>query len=177
MNLDKNERRMVISVKNSSKLLEPPILFGNLTKLSHLDKSLADFTIAKLNEYLHSQIINTIGSASSLITGTLQHLVTKIDYQKVKDSELLFVIKQKILSEIKQGNNGTLIKEGEEVEQRLSNMPATKIADLLHLDVPLRENPIFNSEIRTAKIREYAKVAKLDEVTVKKLIDRNVSLF
>ena len=111
------------------------------------------------------------------MTRTIQDLVTTIDFQKEKDSDLLHAIQKKILFEIKRSNEGILVKEAEEVERRLSNLPATRITDLLHLDIPLGENPILSSEIRAIKILEYAKLAKLDEETAKKIDDRNILYF
>jgi hypothetical protein len=175
--LVKKQKTNEIIPKNSSEFLKPAILFGTLKDLSHMNRDLAEFITAKLNGYLQSQITNTIGSVSELMARTLQKIVTNIDYQEVKDSDLVVVIKEEIIDEIRRSNNDQLIKEAEELGHRLQNISSPKIDDLLQLDVPLRENPIFDSDIRTVKIIEYAKVANLDEETARKLVDKNILYF
>ncbi|MEQ3721690.1 MAG: hypothetical protein ABNH31_15050 [Glaciecola sp.] len=64
-----------------------------------------------------------------------------------------------------------------DIEQRLSNNELGQtIGQLLHLDRPLQDNPIFFTEIRRAKTLTYASLAKLSEAAASDLADTEVAI-
>lgn len=155
-------------------LVKPEVLFSNLTDLSNLETKQADFVTARLNEHLRREILNTIGAVSEAMTGTLQATAARIDFQKFKGYELSTVINESILAKVKKDKN--LAEEAAKVEARLAELPSAKVSDLLHLEVPLRDNSIFETDLRRVKTLEYARLAQLDNQTAKKLVQKNLPL-
>lgn len=95
-------------------------------------------------------------------------------FLKYKDTELSVVI-TKILAEIERIGRH-LRKESSRVESNLSVKPTRKFADLLHLDVHLRQNRILIRKIINTENFGYAKKAKLDKRPAKRLADENCYL-
>lgn len=169
------KRADLVALKNPSFFIKPDVFFGSLNDLSKLKNDESAFVAAKVNEQLQTEVLGSIGTVSEAMVKALQIAVAKLDYRQLKDSQLSAVIKN-ILEDIKK-KNIELKNEAIEIEMSFANMPQDKrVRDLLHLDVPLRENTIFRPEVNKAKTLEYAKVAKLSDAVTKKLVDKNLNL-
>ncbi|MEG4576203.1 neuraminidase-like domain-containing protein [Microcoleus sp. N3A4] len=168
------QRLQSLQIQQPEFLVKPEVLFSNLTDLSHLNEEEYDFITAKLNERLRREILNLASSVSEAMTNALQTAVTRINYQQVKDAELATVLKETVLPEIKK--NKVLAEEAIQIESRLAQNPSGKVSDLLYLDVPLKENPLFDAEVRRGKTFAYTKLAGLNEEVAKNLVVKNISL-
>ncbi|BAZ33812.1 hypothetical protein NIES4074_63260 (plasmid) [Cylindrospermum sp. NIES-4074] len=167
------QRLQALPIQQPEFLLKPEVLFGNLTDLSHLTEEESGFIAAKLNDRLRREIITLIGEVSEAMTSALQTAVTRIDYQQFKNSELAIILKETVLAEIKK--NKALAEEAIQIESRLAENPSGKVSDLLYLDVPLKENPLFDAEVRRSKTFVYTKLAGLNDEVARNLAARNLS--
>lgn len=169
-------------LKDTAFLFKPEVLFGNLSNLSKLmagnNKSNTKYIVTKLNERFHNEILNSVGTVSEKLAKELQSSVSKIDYEKYKDSDLFTAIED-ILAELKKNKKerNDLLKEISGLELHINNSPAAKmkVSNVLNLDISLQENPIFYDDVQRAKIQEYAKFVNLGKESTKKLIDKNIS--
>lgn len=166
-----------LEVQDPSIFITPFVLFGTLSDLSKLENDEAiKFVIKKLNAYLQTELLNAVGAGgiSDSMAKVLQEATAQLDYQEHKDSEFGAVVKI-ILAEIKK-NNQELADEVSGLESRLVGVSSLsrKVGDILHLEVPLRENSIFSADISRVRVFEYARVANLNEEIAKKLADKNL---
>lgn len=153
-------------------LVNPAVLFGNLNDLRSLPPAQAGYITAKLNEQFHVEILNAIGTVSDAMTRAAQTAVAIIDYQNFKGVDLFTVIKQGILAGVKMDKN--LAQEAADVEARLAGLPSAKVSDALHLNAPLRNNPIFVADLRRAITAEFSQLAGVGQQAAKKLVQKNL---
>jgi len=168
------KRLEALPIQQPAFFVKPEVLFSNLTDLSHLDEEESGFIVSKLKDSLRREILNLVGIVSEAMTHALQSFMTKIDYRRIENVELLSLLKETILPELKR--NKKLAKEAAEIENRLANIPSKKVRDLLYLGVPLKENPLFDADIRRAKTFAYTELAGLNDEVAKKLVVRDLSL-
>lgn len=154
-------------------LVKPDISHSKPTDLNKLKNPDATLISARLNEHFRKEIINAAGTTSEKLSKALEKSVIKLDYQDYKDSTISEALKN-VLLEIKQ--NQSMVGEVVEIEKRLEEQPSRSVSDLLSLNVRLNQNPIFNSDIRKAKISEYARLAKLNNIDAEKLVSRNLDI-
>jgi len=76
------------------------------------------------------------------------------------------------LREIKKHRN--LVAEASVIERRFQDIPSSRVSDLLNLDSPLIENPIFHVELHRAKIYQYAKLSRLNGKVSRKIEDKKL---
>lgn len=166
-----------IVLRGPAVFLKPDVFFGKLTDLSKLEKKQSVLIANELNQHLRTEIIDRLGTVSDAMSKALRTATASLDCQKLKDCDLSTVVKS-VLETVKE--NKELVDEASKVEGRLDQKqletPSRKISDLLHLDVPLRDNPIFSVEIRKAKTLEYARLANLSDKATTKLADKNLDL-
>ena len=163
-----------IEVAQPAFLFQPEVLFGDLTDIGRLPTDQAEFIATQLNEHLRREIFTVIGPVSEAMTRAMYAASSRLDYRNFKDAELSAIIISVILAASK--SNGNLAAEAAAVEERLAALPARPVSDLLHLALPLQENPIFAAEVRRVKTLAYAGLAGLDNGTARKLVQKNLLL-
>jgi Tc toxin complex TcA C-terminal TcB-binding domain/Neuraminidase-like domain/Salmonella virulence plasmid 28.1kDa A protein/Putative peptidoglycan binding domain len=180
MNASTKQPQIAI-LKNQSFILKPNVLFGNLSDLNKLkdgnSKTVVSFILSKLNEQFHAEIIKTIGTVSNSLAKEIQTVVYKLDYEQFKDSEVSAVIIENVLAELKKNSKKEkdLAKEISEIKTHITNtFTKIKVRDLLYLNVPLQQNPIFANDIQTAKIHEYSKLVNLNTESITKLLEKKL---
>lgn len=161
-------------LRNHKALLRPDILFGGVSDLRRLGNDEATWASEKLNENLRTEMLRTIGKVSAPMTRAINIAMSNLDFESLKETELSVVIKS-ILAEIK-SRDGSLADEVSNVDSSLALQPSRKVAEVLHLDLPIRDNPILNKDILKARNFEYAKLTGLDDEAAKKLVDKDIIL-
>ncbi|MBD2114975.1 MULTISPECIES: neuraminidase-like domain-containing protein [Cyanophyceae] len=167
-------RLQALEVQQPTFLIQPELLYSNLTDLENLKSEQSSFVVSKLNQHLQNEIVKAIATTSEAMTTAVKAAVQHVDYQQAQDSLLSTVIQESILPILKR--NQALAEEVKSVEKRIAETPSQPVKDLLHLDKSLQENPIFSQDILRVKTQEYARLSELDNESTKTLIAKNLYL-
>ena len=140
------------------------VLFSDAYSLNKQEHLGSDHINSKLNLQLQSEILKSFGSTNESISDLLKDVSFKVDYQKVSDSTL-----DKVTADVyeKMAKTKDFGDKKAEIEKSINQIPPTKIKDLLRLDEPIINNPIFAEDIRRAKVLEYAELVNLDNKVTK----------
>ncbi len=155
-------------------LVKPEVFYNNLTDLKIFDPEESNFIGMRLNEHFRNELLKSIGTVSEAMNKSLRTALSRLDYRDFQDSEPKIVLLETILPEIIK--DSTLEQETSEIKIRISSIPLQKISNLLHLDVPTKDNPILYSDIRKARTLSYARLAKLSDKTTVQLMEKNLYL-
>ncbi len=168
------QRLNALQVEQPLFLTQPEVLFGKLADFDHLTEEQAGFIAARLNEHLRREIVEIISPAGEAMIRAVHAAVARLDYQKFKEADLPVVIKAHVLAELKK--QASLAAAVAEIEARLADMSPAKVSEILHLDQPLKENPLFAADLSRVKTVAYARLAGLTPQIAQKLVEKNLPL-
>ncbi|KHE92194.1 MAG: hypothetical protein K8F52_01450 [Candidatus Scalindua rubra] len=152
-------RRRTSKKLNLSFYLRPDLFKRKVSDIDDLKKDEREYVEKKLDEYLRSEILRIIGPEKPGIEKLLKKL--KLDSLKLKEEDLNTVIKEKLLA--KATRNNKLKKEIKEVEKLLEETPSVTVANVLRLDMPLRDHPVLAPDYRKKKTAELARIIDLKD--------------
>jgi hypothetical protein len=126
-----------------------------------------------LDKHLRSEISKTLGPGLPAIKKALKTL--KFDHEKLKNSDLNTVIKEKLLA--KAGTSPSIKKQIKSAMKILEASPRSAVVkDILRLDTPLNEHPLLAEDFRKAKALEFAKILKLKKDKATRLAKEDLDL-
>ena len=167
-------RLQAMDVEQPVFLFKPEVLFGRVGDLDNLAPEQAGFVTTRLNERFRREVLSRIGTVDEPMASLARAAVARLDFRELKDANLSAVIRQSVLAEAKKDKN--LANEAARVEARLAQLPSAKVGNVLGLGTPVKDNPAFAADLRRIKTLEYARLARLDSQTAKKLVARNLVL-
>jgi hypothetical protein len=157
----------------TSFLYQPEVLYSSLAT-SQLQDEQRTFLAARLNRHLHREIVRRLGVVSREMAAVLQAVVARIDHQKDPDRDLDTVIEENVLAEIQR--DPKLAAEAGKLGRRLAEKPPVTLRQALHLDTPIRDNPILAADLRAGRTYAYADAIGLGSTVARQLVNRSLNL-
>jgi hypothetical protein len=126
-------------------------------------------TRKSVDDKLNAALKNELKRSVNLENPVLEKLVDglKLDYKAERNSTINQLIKEQLVPVLRK--NKDLKELSQELEKRGEKAASPSIAELLDLDVPLTEHPLFINDIRQGEGRELLRIAKLNENLIAKL--------
>ena len=166
-------------IKNPSFLLKSSLFTGTGLEPGNLTGEEAKIVEGRFNEVLKTRINSIRDSIAGKLPEKKQE-VNKIfaRLQKLKVEEVAGMeLAEVILSEFTDEERRLLKKdEIKVIEEITGSMAGMSVENLLNLDRPLRDNPLFSKDIERAKTLEYAKIIGLKGDKPQKLADREIDI-
>jgi len=140
------------------------VLFSDVNSINKQDHHGSEYINLKLDEELENRVLESFGESRESMSHLLKNDSYKIDYQKFSESTL-----DKVVADVydKIAKTNDLGDKKAEIEKRVSQTPSIKIKNLLHLEEPIMNIPLFAEDIRRGKVQEYAEIASLDNKVTK----------
>ena len=159
-------------VINYDFLAMPVFAYGNLLYTSQLPAQQAQIIDNQLNQFLRNKLNNFFASASADVKNAIAAKLPAIDYLKYKTASLQDIIQHEVLDALNAlAANTTLI---DKINQYINGQLDDQVSDVLSLDGALEDNRIFQDELRVARVRAYANIAKLDVKALTNLLAKNM---
>ena len=130
------------------------------------------FIDTKLNAHMVRQVVESLGEAGEKLREAIDSL--NLQYRDFKDTDLGTLITKHVIPALKQIPSIETLLNTLDIEGRPEM--TTTIEELLHLDQPIKNNPIFTAEVRRVKTLELADIAKLDTHTASVLANKELTL-
>ncbi len=124
-----------------------------------------------LNLALKQRIISSVASPSDELKTAVNKL--SLNYANLAAKDLNTVIAENVLPALKATPAVQQELKGAAVDPTAG---AATVSEILNLDRPIKDNPIFASDVRRAKTLELAGIAKLDSKSAGRLADKAVVL-
>ena len=154
-------------------LLNPSIFFSNLNDLKHLTEEQSTYIINKLNAKLKDEIVKQANSDQQL-KNIIQSIIVKLDYREFLEETVSTIFTKVITPELK--GNSSFTGVAENIENNLNTDANIRVADLLNLNKPLQNNPLFTLDVRQAKTFTYCKLSALNDESAKELLNKGLSV-
>ncbi|MCW5203407.1 hypothetical protein VU12_10755 [Desulfobulbus sp. US4] len=153
-------------------LAKPESLFLPTTKQKGMTSAEQHLITAKLNRKFREILISTAGSLSRSVNRALSRAVNDLEYPQYRNASPAMILRDDILPKLKR--NPQLTKDTDNLRMKLKDQGAT-IAQLLHLDTPMQDNPIFSANVRRAKILSYSGLAGMPDKAKNYLADGDLT--
>lgn len=147
-------------------LFNPKVIKGKVKSIELPSKEAGEIDDI-LNRGLLERLKAMAGEQGELLERALKEKV--IDYKEVAELEVLEYLEERILKEQK----GLDREEQDALKSRFSKIGKSRIKDILQLDSPLKENPFLGRELRKVQTEEFARLAAIDEKSIKKLLEHD----
>jgi len=162
------------SIKPSSTFLaNPEIAYNNLLDTSKFPTPEAAYINNELNIYLRNFLSSFFSGAETDIKNFIASKLPGIDYYKYKEGTLQDIIQAEVLDALKVTTATTSLAD-KLIQFINGQLDDDTVIEVLYLDIPLQDNPIFQNDLRIARLTVYAGLSQIDQPTLSKLLSLNI---
>jgi len=150
-------------------LASPEFAYSDLFNTVKIPTDIAQQITNKLDTYLRTTISSFFSNADDDVKKAVAFALPSIVYQNYKAGTLADIIRDHVL---KTSTNAPL--NAKITRFMNGQLDDDTVTEVLYLDLPLQDNPIFLEDLRIARLTTYTNAAQLDQATQKKLLDQNI---